>query len=89
MFTTFPGICRTSMILEFAKPYALDHFDLTGCLALYLSQPRADYLRGGIVSVNWDVAEMEKEKHRLVGSKMLKTSWLPALPLEGGKGLGA
>lgn len=77
----------TSMIQEFAKPYALDHLDLTGCLALYLSQPRADYLRGGIVSVNWDVEEMEVERKRLVGSKMLKTSWLPALPFEGGKGL--
>jgi hypothetical protein len=87
MFTTFPGHCMTSMIQEFAKPYALDHLDLAGCLALYLSQPRADYLRGGIVCVNWDVDEMEAEQKKLVSSKMLKTSWLPTLPLEGGKGL--
>lgn len=59
----------TSTILEFAKPYALDDLNMTGCLALYLSQPRADYLRGGIVSVNWDVDEMEAQQNSLVGSR--------------------
>lgn len=87
MFTTFPGLVMTDMIQEFAKPWAIDHIDMVGSLALYLSQPRADYLRGSIVSVNWDVLEMEAEQKRLAAEKMLKVSWLPALPFEGGKGL--
>jgi len=87
MFTTFPGLVMTDMIQEFAKPWAIDHTEMVGSLALYLSQIRADYLRGRIVSVNWDVLEMEAEQKRLASEKMLKLSWLPALPLEGGKGL--
>jgi len=87
MFTTFPGLVMTDMIQEFAKPWAIDSVELVGSLALYLSQDRADYLRGSIVSVNWDVEELEAEQKRLLSEKMLKVSWLPALPLEGGKGL--
>lgn len=30
---------------------------------------------------------MEAEQKRLAAEKMLKVSWLPALPFEGGKGL--
>lgn len=30
---------------------------------------------------------MESAQKRLAAEKMLKVSWLPALPLEGGKGL--
>lgn len=87
MFTVFPGLVMTDMIQEFAKPWAIDHTEMVGSLALYLSQTRADYLRGSIVSVNWDVLEMESQQKRILGEKMLKVSWLPALPLEGGKGL--
>ncbi len=35
------------------------------------------------MSVNWDVDEMEAEWKKLVGSKMLKTYRLPAMPLGG------
>jgi hypothetical protein len=87
MFTCFPGLVMTDMIQEFAKPWAIDHAEMVGSLALYLSLTRADFLRGSIVSVNWDVLEMEAQQKRLAAEKMLKVSWLPALPLEGGKGL--
>lgn len=52
MFTCFPGLVMTDMIQEFAKPWAIDHVEMVGSLVLYLSQTRADFLRGSIVSVN-------------------------------------
>ena len=46
VFTTMPGIVATGIVTDFWAPFAKDHVDLTGSLALYLSQPRADYLKG-------------------------------------------
>lgn len=88
VFSTMPGISATGMVTDFWKPYALDHNDLTGMLALYLAQPRADYLKGGMVSVNWDVEELEEHAKEIMEKGLLKTSWLPILPFNGGKGLG-
>lgn len=83
-----PGIVKTSMAEQgdFWAPFAKDHIDLTGLLALYLAQPRADYLKGCMVGVNWDVDELEQHKEEIVDKKLLQTSWLPALPFNGGKG---
>jgi hypothetical protein len=83
-----PGIVKTSMSeLGDYTPFALDHPDLVGMLALYLVQPRADYLRGGMVGVNWDVEEMEAKKDQIAKGDLLKIAWLPVLPVGGGKGL--
>jgi hypothetical protein len=84
-----PGIAPTEMPTEFWRPFALDHVDLVGMLALYLVQPRADFLKGSMVGVNWDVEELEQHKEEIVSKKPLQTSWLPILPFNGGKGLGA
>jgi NAD(P)-dependent dehydrogenase (short-subunit alcohol dehydrogenase family) len=89
VFTTMPGIAPTEMPTPFWIPYALDHVDLTGMLALYLAQSRADFLKGSMVGVNWDVEELEQHKDEIVAGKLLQTSWLPILPFGGGKGLGA
>lgn len=82
----------TAMQQEAFFPYAKDDIDLTGMLALSLIQPRADYLKGGLVSVNWDVEELEEleeHKEKTAEKKALTTSWMPILPISGGKGLGA
>jgi len=89
VFTTMPGIAPTEMPTEFWLPFARDHVDLVGMLALYLVQPRADFLKGSMVGVNWDVEELEQHKEEIVSKKALQTSWLPILPFNGGKGLGA
>jgi hypothetical protein len=83
-----PGIVPTDMTAESIwTPFAKDHADLTGMLALYLVQPRADYLKGMFVGVNWDVEEMEQHKDIIVEKKLLQTSWLPVLLIGGGEGL--
>ena len=47
-----PGIVESQMLLPWARPYAVDNGILTGAMSLYLSTPRADYLKGSLVSVN-------------------------------------
>jgi len=88
-FTVMPGIVATDMPPATFQPFALDHVNLVGMLALYLSGVRADYLKGSLVSVNWDVEELEAHKNDIQTKKLLKTSWLPILPVGGGSGLGA
>ncbi len=82
-----PGVVRSEMADDFWKQFAHDHAELVGMLALYLSSPRADYLKGGMVGVNWDVEEMEKHREEIESKKLLQMSWLPILPFSGGKGL--
>ncbi|CZR51408.1 related to peroxisomal short-chain alcohol dehydrogenase [Phialocephala subalpina] len=89
VFTTMPGIALTDMVTDFWVPFAKDHVSLVGMLALYLAQPRADFLKGSMVGVNWDVEELERHKEEILEKKVLQTSWLPVLPFNGGKGLGA
>lgn len=69
------------------EAYGHDHVDLTGMVSLYLSMPRADYLKGGLASVNWDVEEMEANKDRITKENTLKLKWIPILPASGGHGL--
>lgn len=51
-FTLLPGLLKTAMTAEAFKPFARDDPMLAGGMTLFLSTPRADWLRGGIVSVN-------------------------------------
>lgn len=52
VFTLMPGIVDGSMTLESLKPFAKDSPGLSGSWSLFLSTPRAEWMRGGIVSVN-------------------------------------
>ncbi|KAG9230055.1 hypothetical protein BJ875DRAFT_473237 [Amylocarpus encephaloides] len=89
MFMSMPGIVHSSMAEGFWVPYAKDHADLTGLQALYLTTPVADYLKGTMLSVNWDLEVMEAHKGEIVDKKLLAFSWIPSLPAYGGQGLGA
>lgn len=50
VFSCMPGISEKPMTPELARPYAVDNGMLTGAMSLYLSTPRADYLKGSLVS---------------------------------------
>ena len=56
----------------------VDPPELTGGLSLYLSTPRAEFLRGKFVAVNWDVEEMEKHADEINEKKLLNTAFLNA-----------
>ncbi|KAJ4366801.1 hypothetical protein N0V83_007326 [Neocucurbitaria cava] len=84
-FTLLPGVVVTEMIVDKFLPYAGDEPEQTGALALFLASSRADYLRGSLTSVNWDLEEMEAHKAE-IEKGLLKSSWLPILPTNGGSG---
>lgn len=86
-FTIHPGIIVTDLADPSIYPFALDDVKLAGQLTLYLAQPRADYLNGSFLSVNWDVTELEAHQEVIKAKSPFKTSWLPVLPAEGGSGL--
>lgn len=83
-FSLAPGIIQTGMTDELFKPFAKDHIELPGMWSVYLSQERADYLRGGFVGVNWDIKELEEHKDEIVEKKLLKMKGVPAKMGKGG-----
>jgi hypothetical protein len=62
-FSLIPGIVSSEMsdMGPFAV-YAKDEAEQAGAMSLYLASPRADYLKGSLVSVNWDLQEMQARK---------------------------
>ena len=47
-----PGNVLSKLTNPDFAPFAIDSGMLTGGMTLYLSTPRADYLKGGLCSVN-------------------------------------
>ncbi|KAK3669606.1 hypothetical protein LTR78_010544 [Recurvomyces mirabilis] len=85
-FTMLPGIVKTDLADPKFYEYAQDEAEQTGALALYLASPRADYLKGSLTSINWDLAEMEARKSD-IEQGILKLIWMPVLPASGGSGI--
>ncbi|KAI9685952.1 MAG: hypothetical protein M1820_010707 [Bogoriella megaspora] len=82
-FSVHPGIVATTdsnrgMVVDAFTPFAHDKGIQTGGLSLYLSTSKADYLKGGFVSVNWDVDEMAAHAKEIVDNKLLKLAFLGA-----------
>jgi hypothetical protein len=61
-FSLFPGLIVTDMPPKQYLDFALDDPMLTGGLSLFLCTDRAEWLRGSMVSVNWNYEEMEEHK---------------------------
>ncbi|KAI0868117.1 NAD(P)-binding protein [Hypoxylon argillaceum] len=78
VFMLMPGIVQTEMTVDALKPYAKDSPRLSGSWTLFLSTPRADWMRGGILSVNWDIEEMEAHKDQIICDKLLSRAFLNA-----------
>ncbi|KAF2710272.1 NAD(P)-binding protein [Pleomassaria siparia CBS 279.74] len=85
-FTLLPGIIPTDMNKDSDFTiYARDEVEQPGALSLFLASSRADYLKGSLTSVNWDLEEMEERKED-IEKGLLKMSWVPILPTSGGSG---
>ncbi|KAM0803203.1 hypothetical protein BDR22DRAFT_55676 [Usnea florida] len=78
VFSLMPGNVLSKLTNPDFAPFAIDSGMLTGGMTLYLSTPRADYLKGGLCSVNWDVEEMETHRDEIVDKGLLKTAFLNA-----------
>ncbi|ORX98767.1 hypothetical protein BCR34DRAFT_576965 [Clohesyomyces aquaticus] len=88
VFYVLPGIVATDMqkeVGEAFEPYAKDQAELSGALALYLASSRADYLKGSMTSINYDIGEMEEHKEE-IEKGLLKIKWISPLPINGGSG---
>jgi hypothetical protein len=46
--------------------------ELFGSLTIYLSGPRANFLRNRFVVANWDVTDLEKHRDEIVAEGLLK-----------------
>jgi hypothetical protein len=60
------------VVVAHFTPFAKDNGLLTGCVTLHLQKLEADHLRGGFLSVNWDVAELDEHKGEIVDKKLLE-----------------
>ena len=52
VFCIMQGNIKRQLMLPIAPPYAIYDGMLTGAMSLYLSTPRADYLKGSLVCEN-------------------------------------
>jgi hypothetical protein len=64
--------------------FALDDPMLTGGLSLFLCTERAEWLRGKMMSVNWDFEEMEERKE-ILEMKFTKLAFTTAKFGKGGQ----
>ncbi|KAH7312713.1 hypothetical protein B0I35DRAFT_514012 [Stachybotrys elegans] len=83
-FTLVPGILRTAMTADVFFPFALDDPMLSGGMSLLLSTSRADWLSGSVVSVNWDIEEMEAHKEEILREGRTKLAYINAKLQKGG-----
>lgn len=70
------------------EAFAHDKAGLSGGVSLYLSSPRAEFLRGNYLSVNWDVVELEKYKVEFVEKRLGKLGFLQGTGESGEVGVG-
>jgi len=78
VFFLAPGYVKSNMLRPQMTQYAIDDGMMAAGMTLYLSLPEADYLKGGLCSVNWDIKEMESHKNEIVEKSLLKGAFLNA-----------
>ncbi|KAH9860623.1 hypothetical protein J1614_011954 [Plenodomus biglobosus] len=83
-FSLIPGVIASDMVPDNYKHYAIDDPLLPGGLTLFLCTERAEWLRGNVISVNWDIEEMEAHREEIVGKKLLKLKFTGAKFGKGG-----
>ncbi|KAF2711925.1 NAD(P)-binding protein [Pleomassaria siparia CBS 279.74] len=80
-FSVHPGIVEASSdgrgaVIDAFTPFAKDKQALTAGLTLYLQKEEANLFRGGFISSNWDVEEMQKHKDEIVEGNLLKLAFI-------------
>ncbi|KAI1394295.1 NAD(P)-binding protein [Hypoxylon trugodes] len=83
-FTLLPGLLKTSMTAKQYLPFAQDNPMLSGGMSLFLCTPRADWMKGCVMSVNWDIEEMELHKEEIQREGRNKLTYLNAQLRKGG-----
>lgn len=77
-FSIHPGAVASEMANETTpdafRPYLIDSPELCGAFAVWLTKDgkKRDWLRGRLVSANWDVEELEAKREQIVEQDLLK-----------------
>ncbi|KZM21604.1 oxidoreductase [Ascochyta rabiei] len=77
-FSIFPGLVATDMPPRQYLEFARDDPMLSGGLSLFLATPRAEWLRGCVVSVNWDLEEMEGHREEILDKGLCRLGFTGA-----------
>ncbi|KAF2734197.1 NAD(P)-binding protein [Polyplosphaeria fusca] len=77
-FSFHPGAVATDNVFPALRHMFVDPPEMAGGLSLYLSTPRADFLRGTFLTVNWDVEELEKHAEEIKKDKLLNLGFINA-----------
>ena len=84
-FTLLPGLVQTEPLAgSFLESFAGDHADLTGLVSLWLTQPKADFMKGRTAHVNWDFQELEQHAEGIQKEDLLRVRAIPGIPVSGG-----
>ena len=81
VFSLHPGIVAATdrgMVVDAFTPFAKDTQTLTGGVSLWLDTPKADFLKGGFLSANWDVNEMKVHASEITEGKLTQLAFLNA-----------
>ena len=76
-----PGLVAAEdrgVVIDMLTPFAHDKQALTGGVSLWLNTSKADFLKGGYLSVNWDVTEMEAHANEIKEGKLNQLGFLNA-----------
>ena len=88
VFSIHPGVVKVEDGRGAMSPvfelFAHDKALLTGAVMLYLQQSKADFLRSGYYSVNWDIEELTEHKDEVVEKKMLQLAFIGGRMQPGG-----
>lgn len=75
-FALNPGIVKDTETVPAFRPFALDTVALIGGFTLWLASGKADKLKGGYMSVNWDVDVLERNADVIKEKGLLSTAFL-------------
>ncbi|KAI1329897.1 hypothetical protein F5Y16DRAFT_397008 [Xylariaceae sp. FL0255] len=80
VFSVHPGMVIAEdgrgMVVEAFAPFTKDTPALFGGLSVYLSTPKADFLKGTYLHANWDATELETHQKEILGKKLNKLAFL-------------
>ncbi|UKZ74881.1 hypothetical protein TrVFT333_002551 [Trichoderma virens FT-333] len=73
VFNVHPGMALSKVLRPELHIYAKDTVELFGSLTIYLSGPKANFLRNRFIAANWDVTDLEKHQEEIVAEELLKS----------------
>lgn len=87
-FSVNPGIVKGIARLPAFQKFALDEPELVGAFTVWLASGRSDGVKGGYMSINWNVEELERHAGEIKEKELLKTKFFDGVFGPGGYAFG-